>query len=373
MKKIIRIFLSMLIALIVSTTAFFSDSAQAAADDHDFQIDFIDVGQGDSILVRCDGHSMLVDGGNSKASSTVYSYLKKNSISYLDYMVATHPDSDHIGGLSGALNYAKVGKAFCPMTSYDTKTFASLVKYLGRQNKKLTVPSKGDSFRLGSAEVTVIGPIYISKDDTNNSSIVLKIEYGKTSFMLMGDAETDEENEIMSSGVDTRCTVLKVGHHGSSSSTSYHFLREAEPKYAVISVGTGNSYGHPTEQTLSRLLDADVKTYRTDMQGDIICKSDGKNVEFTTERNKDADTLKDAGDGQKSSETENTVTSETSSGSNDDADTESSYVLNTSSHKFHRPDCDSVSKMSDSNKKVVSESREKIISEGYKPCKRCNP
>ncbi|NLC73785.1 MAG: MBL fold metallo-hydrolase, partial [Clostridiales bacterium] len=180
--------------------------------------------------------------------------------------------------------------AYCPFTSYDTKTFASFTKYLAKQNKTITVPSAGDSFGLGNAEVTVLGPISISADDTNNSSIVLRIVYGKTSFLLTGDAEWDEEREIIDSGADIASTVLKVGHHGSSFSTSIYFLREVAPEYAVISVGEGNSYGHPTEQTLSRLRDADVKTYRTDMQGDIICTSDGKNVKFKTEKNADADT-----------------------------------------------------------------------------------
>ena len=338
----------------------------------DLLVHFIDVGQGDSILVRCDGHYMLVDGGTAESSSLIYSYLKNNGIKHLDYMVATHPDADHIGGLAGALNYATVDTAYCPFTSYDTKTFASFTKYLAKQNKTITVPSAGDSFGLGSAEVTVVGPISISADDTNNSSIVLRIVYGKTSFLLTGDAEQDEEREIIDSGADITSTVLKVGHHGSSSSTSIYFLREAAPVYAVISVGEGNSYGHPTEQTLSRLRDADVKTYRTDMQGDIICTSDGKTVKFVTEKNADADTLADSGAGQKSSSSQAAIIG-AGSGTDSTNNSEETYVLNTSTHKFHRPSCSSVNDMKEKNKKIVTESREEIIEEGYVPCKRCKP
>lgn len=141
----------------------FSAGTEAYAtgtDKSSFQIDFIDVGQGDSELVQCDGHYMLVDGGDSKKSSLIYSYLKSRSISYLDMMVATHADVDHIGGLSGALNYANVGVAYCPVTDHDTKTFRSFVKYLGNQGKTITVPKAGDRFMLGSATVTVIGDIH---------------------------------------------------------------------------------------------------------------------------------------------------------------------------------------------------------------------
>ena len=234
MRRTVYSFLSILIAAFVLTATVYQDQARTSAADSGFQIDFIDVGQGDAILIRCDGHNMLVDGGKADASALIYSYLKSNSIKNLDYMVATHPDADHIGGLAGALNYATVDTAYCPVTSYDTKTFASLTKYLAKQNKSLTVPSAGDTFELGSAEVTVVGPISVDADDTNNSSIVLRVVYGKTSFLLTGDAEHDEELEIINSGAEIDSTVLKVGHHGSSSSTSYYFLREVAPEYAVI-------------------------------------------------------------------------------------------------------------------------------------------
>ena len=372
MTRTVYRFLWVMVAALVLTATVYQGPVQTSAADSGFQIDFIDVGQGDAILVRCDGHYMLVDGGKADASALIYSYLKSNGIKHLDYMVATHPDADHIGGLSGALNYATVDTAYCPFTSYDTKTFASLIKYLAKQNKTITVPSAGDTFELGSADVTVVGPISISSDDTNNSSIVLRIVYGKTSFLLTGDAEQDEEREIIDSGADIASTVLKVGHHGSSSATSIYFLREAAPVYAVISVGEGNCYGHPTEQTLSRLRDADVKTYRTDMQGDIICTSDGKTVKFVTEKNADADTLADSGAGQKSSSSQAAIIG-AGSGTDSTNNSEETYVLNTSTHKFHRPSCSSVNDMKEKNKKIVTESREEIIEEGYAPCKRCKP
>jgi competence protein ComEC len=255
-----------------------------------FKIHFIDVGQADAALVLCDGKAMLIDGGNSEDSNLIYSYLKKHGVSHLDYIVATHAHEDHVGGLSGALNYATVGTALCSVTNYDSEAFNDFVKYLGKQNVSITVPAAGDSFKLGSATVQILAPIKHS-DDPNNMSIVLRIVYFDTSFLFTGDAEREEEQDILNAGYPLESTVLKVGHHGSDSSTTYPFLREIMPEYAVISVGNGNSYGHPTEDTLSRLRDADVKVFRTDMQGHIICTSSGKSVFFTVERNEDANTL----------------------------------------------------------------------------------
>lgn len=365
-----------------------------------FQIDFINVGQGDASLIQCDGHYMLIDGGDNKQSSLIYAYLKQRSINYLDYVIATHADADHVGGLSGALNYAAVGTAYCSVTTSDTKAFQNFTKYLNIQGKSITVPKAGDTFNLGSAKVTILGPLK-SSSEANDNSIVLRIVYGNTSFIFTGDAEADEEADIVDSGYTLESTVLKVGHHGSKSSTGYRFLRAVSPKYAVISVGNGNSYGHPTEKVLSRLRDADVTTYRTDMQGHIVCVSDGKNVSFLPQKNADADTLAGAGAGQKSvidgtasqadilipMQSEQDASIDRSILSTDKAldveesaaviqqktSQEENYVLNKNTHKFHYPNCKSVNQMKDKNKEIVTGTRESIISRGYEPCKNCNP
>ena len=333
-------------------TASVSQSAKSSSREQKdlLTVTFLDVGQGDAAVLQCGGQSMMIDGGKAKASSYIYSWLKKNQISQLDVMVATHTDADHIGGLSGALNYAKVGTAYCPVTSGTTKTFQSFVKYLKKQGKSITVPKAGDEFSLGSARVRILGPTD-PQAEGNNSSIVLKVTFGDTSFLFTGDAEREEEQELLESGYDLESTVLKVGHHGSDTSTSYLFLRTVNPQYAVISVGADNTYGHPTEAVLSRLRDADVKTYRTDLQGTITAVSDGKKVSFQTERNAEINTLDQASD----------------------SSAEKTYVLNTNTHKFHDPDCSSVSQMKEKNKRIVTESRDQIIAEGYDPCGRCHP
>ena len=248
------------------------------------------MGQADAALVLCDGRAMLIDGGNKGDSSLIYSYLKKHEVSHLDYIIATHGHEDHVGGLAGALNYATVGTAYCSVSSYDSEAFRDFVKYLNKQGKEITIPKPGDSFNLGSAFVQIIA-VNGNASDPNNTSIILRIVYGDTSFLFTGDAEREAEQAALNSGYELESSVLKVGHHGSDSSTEYVFLRQVAPKYAVISVGENNTYGHPTEDALSRLRDAEVKTYRTDLQGTIICASDGTDVSFTVSKNMDADTL----------------------------------------------------------------------------------
>lgn len=251
------------------------------------EVHFIDVGQADASLVLCDDKSMLIDGGNSADSDLIYTYLKKHEIDHLDYIINTHPHEDHVGGLAGALNYATVDTVLAPVTEYDSRAFSNFVKYLDEQNVSITIPEAGDTFSLGSADVEVLAPVRYS-EDMNNNSIVLKVTFGNTSFLFTGDAEREEEQDILEKGFDLESTVLKVGHHGSGTSTSYPFLREIMPKYAVISVGRNNSYGHPHENVLSRLRDADAIVLRTDIQGDIVFTSDGESVAYTVTRNKDS-------------------------------------------------------------------------------------
>ena len=255
-----------------------------------FAVHFIDVGQADAALVLCDGKAMLIDGGNKGDSSLLYSYLKNQGVDQLNYVIGTHAHEDHIGGIPGALNYAKADVVYCPVTSYDTDAFGDFKKTVEKQGVEIAVPKAGDTFNLGSAQCTVLA-VNVDNGDPNNTSIVLRIVYGATSFLFTGDAEREVEQYILDSGAEIKSTVLKVGHHGSESSTSYAWLRTVDPQYAVISVGEDNTYGHPTDEVLSRLRDAEITTYRTDMQGDIIMTSDGSTVTVSVEKNPNASTL----------------------------------------------------------------------------------
>ena len=317
---------------------------QVIPDESSFSIHFIDVGQADAALVECDGHYMLIDGGNKADSNVIYSVLKQASVPKLDIVVGTHAHEDHIGGLPGAFNYTTADITLCPVTYYDSETFEDFARYAEQNGGGITIPTVGDTFSLGSAVIKILG--VNGGSDTNDTSIVLRIDYGQTSFLFTGDAEREAEQAILNTGADLSATILKVGHHGSDTSTTYPFLREIMPQYAVISVGDGNSYGHPTGDVLSRLRDAGVTTFRTDMQGDIICTSDGSNVSFKVEHNADADTLADAGAGSHQ-ETEPAVIAPVITESEDQG---TDYVGNKNTKKFHYDWCSSVDKMKESNK-----------------------
>ena len=252
-------------------------SSSAPTDGEELRVLFIDVGQADAALVTCGGESLLIDGGNVADSSTVYTILEKNGVTHLDYIVCTHAHEDHVGGLSGALEACTAGTVYCPVTDYDSKAFRNFSDRVAEQNCELTVPKAGETFALGAAEVEILA-CDPEAEDTNNTSIVLRVSYGETSFLFMADAETPVERELLDAGTDLSATVLKVGHHGSGTSTSYRFLNEVMPAYAMISVGKDNSYGHPDEAVLSRLEDAGARILRTDELGDILFVSDGKTV-----------------------------------------------------------------------------------------------
>ena len=334
-----------------------------------FKVYFIDVGQADAALVVCDGKTLLIDGGNADDSNLIYSFLHKKGVTRLDYLIATHAHEDHVGGLSGALNYATVGKVYSPVTSYDSKAFRNFISNVSKQGKSVTIPQVGTQFALGSAVCSVLA--VNTSSDTNNSSIVVRIVYGNTSFLFTGDAEREVEQAMINRGANLSATVLKVGHHGSYTSTSYQFLWNVMPRYAVISCGKDNSYGHPHDEVLSRLHDADVTLYRTDMQGDIVCTSNGSTVSFSVSRNANADVYEGLGN----HETQPTQPEQTPPAATQPQDTPSGteYVLNTNSMKFHYAFCEWAQKISGKNRRDYTGSREDLIEQGYSPCGSCHP
>lgn len=342
--------------VVSETTAQIGQETAGVSESGSFTIHFIDVGQADSALVTCDGRSMLIDGGNADDSNLVYSVLQRETEGHLDYVVGTHAHEDHIGGLSGAFEADTADVTFCPVTEYDSKAFRNFKTRADERGGGITIPAVGDTFTLGEASVTVVA-VNSVPEDTNNTSIVIRIVYGDTSFLFTGDAEQETEEKILETGQDIESTVLKVGHHGSSTSTSQSFLDAVSPTYAVISCGKDNSYGHPHSETLAKLASAGVEVLRTDELGDIYCTSDGSEVTFSYgEYHKDADTS--------AAEIEEPQQPDTIS---------ETYILNTNSRKFHRPDCSSASQISDANREEYTGTREELIEQGYTPCGYCKP
>ena len=256
--------------------------------DSTFSIQFIDVGQGDSALVECDGHYMLIDGGDTNAGQKVYDVLEENGIQKLDILAISHLHADHIGGLTKALTYASsIGITISNSTYSEKETFRKFEHELGINGSKITVPAPDDKYELGSATVEVVD---VSAEEANDS-LVLLISYGDTKFLFAGDIEDTAQERIAEKYQNDKdepykINLIKMPHHGSYTGTLYRFVRTFMPDYAIISVGAGNTYGHPHRETMD-LLDSKTwkpKVYRTDLNGDIIVRSNGKELSVETSK-----------------------------------------------------------------------------------------
>lgn len=317
-------------------------------------VHIIDVGQGDSILLECDNNYMLIDAGESEYGIEVVDYLEQYNIDRLSYIVVTHPHSDHYGGVKTVLENVETENVIITEAYNTTRSWESLIDYVDSNNYNVKIAESNDTFELGECNVTAYVP-EIDNDDLNNCSIVLKAEYDEMSALFTGDAERLEELTMLESGFDVNADVLKIGHHGSRTSTSQDFFERVNPQLALISCGKDNDYGHPHKETTALLKENSVKFLRTDEQGSIIInmKNDTLNVN-TTNGYSESFNLKD-----------NSATDNTNNIGNE-------YVGNKNSKVYHSIDCAAVKKMSDKNK-VVFSSAEEAEEDGYKPCKNCNP
>lgn len=246
-----------------------------------FKVHYIDVDQGDAILIQVNNKNLLIDSSTSSAKDKFLNYLDKLKIKKLDYIIATHPHEDHIGNMYKVIEKYDIGELYAPKVTSSTATFKKMMNSLNSKNKKVNVIKKGtNTINLGdNVKFEIFSPIKTNYgDNLNNYSPIIKITYKSTSFLFTGDAEVNVENEVLDSNVDLKSDVLKVGHHGSSSSTSDDFLNAVNPKFAIISCGKDNKYGHPHKETLSKLNANNITVYRTDNNGTIILKSDGNDI-----------------------------------------------------------------------------------------------
>ena len=244
------------------------------------KVHYIDVGQGDCSLIVCDGKTMLIDAGENGHETKVLDYLRMQNIEKLDYIIASHQHTDHIGGLPEVLEEIGADTLIMPrLTKEQTptnSTYTAFLKAIKNSGVKTVASEVGAKYTLGSAEFEILGPVTNDVEDINSMSVVVKLTYGENTFLFTGDAEKDEEREIIATGADLDCDVLKVGHHGSGTSSCKDWLDAVTPEICVIQVGADNDYGHPHENIVERLAKYTDEIYRNDLCGDIIISSDGK-------------------------------------------------------------------------------------------------
>lgn len=328
-------------------------------------VHFIDVGQGDSIFIELpNDETMLIDAGETDKGSDVVAYIHSKGYDTLDYVVATHPHSDHIGGMSEVINNFNVKHFYMTTSSATSQAYTNMLKAVKNSKASAHSVMAGDKILNDrNLLIEVVAPKAIDADEMNNNSIVIKLTYGDNKFLFTGDAEKSEEDGIWT---NIKCDVLKIGHHGSNGSSSANFLKKVEPKYAVISCGLYNSYGHPTDAVLKRLNERNIKTYRTDIQGTIVFTSDGKTISVNVKPSE----YKEVVETTVATTTAPKVTTATTKQSETPAKT--TYVLNTNTKKIHFAECSSVKDMKEENKAFTNDYN-KAIADGYKPCGRCKP
>lgn len=275
--KVLSILLLPIIFLLIYTSCINKTMDIIAPAQNKLLIHYIDVGEGDCILIQVNNKNMLIDSG-SKDSKSI-SYLKKHNIKKLDYMILTHPHEDHIGNAPSIINNFKINTIYAPKIVSSSESFKNLILAIKKKKLKITKAHSSQHIYLGDdVNCFILAPNSNSYEKTNDYSIVLKITYGNTSFLFTGDAESLSEEEMIHKGYNLKSDVLKIGHHGSNSSTTSPFLNEVAPKIAIISCGRGNSYGHPHKDTLIKLKNNKILLYRTDLDGTILLESDKNKI-----------------------------------------------------------------------------------------------
>ena len=381
MRKVNKYIIFIIITFpILMGSIYHTPSTSLAANPDKMEVHFIDVGQGDATLIKCGEHAMLIDAGDDSKGTAIQNYLKKQKVEKLDYLVLTHPDSDHIGGAPTIITKFDIKKVFVSNYEKDNKTYRKLIQALDDKDLKYMTPKVGSRYYLGTALITILAPNK-EYDNPNDASVSLIIKNGDNKFIFSGDAGEDAEKDILDNEIDISADVYHVAHHGSKTSTSKDFFKAINPDYAVISCAEGNSYGHPHAETLNTLRTNGVKVYRTDEEGSIIATADGKKITFSVPA---SETWK-AGEPAESTNAAKPSTGNTTQSSNKETasdvkesapevsasnTTELTYVLNVKTMKFHKPSCNS---LPTANRKDTSESRESVIAQGYVPCKKCNP
>jgi competence protein ComEC len=356
MKKLLSVFLILALLLsgcsvevVLAPEETLPPPTTVTAQDSDdlLTVHFLDVGQADCILIECAEEFLLIDGGNREDGQKVVSYLQSCGVEELEAVICTHAHEGHVGGLPAVLAVYPTAAVYAPTKTYSSNVFDDFLYYTDQQRLEVTIPAPGDSFYLGSAEILILGPVQ-SYAETNDTSIVVKLTHGESTFLFTGDMEVAAENDMLDyweDRVDWNVDVLKSGHHGSSTSSGYRFIYETDPEYIVIPVGKDNTYGHPHEEIIDRYKDAGIPMFRTDELGTILAVSDGTEITITWEKQNAAP------EDIAPAEGEGTV-----------------FIGNKNSKTLHGPDCNSLPK---EENRIYFDSYQEAIDAGYKPCGSC--
>lgn len=334
-----------------------------AGEEDELMVYYLDVGQGDAILLQQNDATMLIDTGDNGMEQQLLDQLDALDVTQLDVLVCTHYHADHIGGAAEVLQNITVDRVLLPSGSATTQTYEDMLDIIDQKGIPTSFPKIGYTGQLGEADYQVVGPKVEDSDNQNDNSLMIRFQYGNASFLFTGDAEATEEADTMATGYEIQADVLKVGHHGSDTSTSQLFLQAVNPVCAVISCGTGNDYGHPHQETLDKLSEAGVTVYRTDLSGTITMVTDGAAIRVFV----DGKEQQSFPAGQNASGAAN-VSSNTSDSASQSQST--AYIGNVNSKVFHLESC---SNLPAEANRVSFASREEAVNAGYTPCGNCNP
>ena len=369
-NKFMTFILSMLLAL---TLVLPGNAVTAKADGQgDMAVHFIDVGQGLAILVQSGGENLLYDGGNRSHADEVVQYLKNQQVETINYMISSHYDEDHLGGLVKCLDTFEVEHVLGSDYVHTSDLFNTFMNTATAHAIIVEYPSVGDTYEFGTGSFTVMAPNGISQN-SNDNSVVIRLVNGNNSFMFMGDAEETSEQDMISTGMNLDCDVLSLGHHGSASSTSWDLLEATSPSWAVISCGLNNSYGHPAAETMGKLSDMDIPVFRIDDQGTVIALSDGNTISWTQEPCNDYTSgsekqSTDSSTDQSEQYTNDAAATESYAAETDTSDTQGRMVwISATGSKYHSiPDCGNMNP-----NKATQETESQALSQGYEACKKC--
>ena len=328
----------------------------------ELSVTYLDVGQGNAVVIRQGNQTMLIDGGPRESSSFVVSYLKQQGIQKLDYVLISHFDEDHLAGAIGALYNFPVGTLITADYETDSSIYDSYKEAVEEKGYEPVHPSLKDTFSLGSGSFRIISPVSYGHEDENQDSVGIILEKGSDCFFIGGDIGLEGEKEILEAGVDIQADVMLMNHHGSH--VSREFFQAVNPSWAVISCGEGNSYGHPRQDTVELIQESQVPLFRTDRQGTITAVSQGQGITF------DQDPCNDYTPGDRTQEKEDTL-EETRTALSNSTREDCDYILNIHTKKIHLPDCSSVKAMDEDNMAFYKGDEDSLLSQGYTPCGNC--